>query len=190
MNVVYQVCLSQGVEEWILEAPRDTLLSANKEGICSSIGFLCICFLGTWVGSLLFGHYRQGSPRSLLPRIVFVDLMFWIACIGLSPYFPASRRMANMTYVLFVVAYNTLLVILFWQASYRFPRVSLLHASLSRNGLFMFLASNLMTGATNLSMKTLYASDEVALLVLSAYALAITTLSIFLHHFKITLKFW
>ena len=30
--------LFQGLQEWILEAPRVDLISANKEGICSFAG--------------------------------------------------------------------------------------------------------------------------------------------------------
>jgi glucosaminylphosphatidylinositol acyltransferase len=88
------------------------------------------------------------------------------------------------------VAYNTLLVILFWQTSRKFPALSLLNASFGRNGLFLFLISNLMTGATNLTMHTLYASDITAFAVLSIYLLSVSAIAIFLHINRINLKFW
>jgi phosphatidylinositol glycan class W len=38
----YQVVLSKlGLREYILTHPRDTLISANKEGVCSIFGFFC-----------------------------------------------------------------------------------------------------------------------------------------------------
>ncbi|KAH9921820.1 GWT1-domain-containing protein [Fomitopsis serialis] len=45
--------------------------------------------------------------------------------------------------------------------------------AINKNGLALFLLANLATGVVNLSMKTMYASDAVAMAVLSAYALAI-----------------
>ena len=38
LSPVYQVALYNGLQSWILDAPRVDILSANKEGICSFIG--------------------------------------------------------------------------------------------------------------------------------------------------------
>ena len=70
------------------------------------------------------------------------------------------------------------------------PIESMLMKGLGRNGLFLFLIANLMTGATNLSIHTLYASDLQAFLILSLYLTSLTVVTIFLHKNEITLKFW
>ncbi|KAI0736482.1 GWT1-domain-containing protein [Fomitopsis betulina] len=45
--------------------------------------------------------------------------------------------------------------------------------AINKNGLVLFLLANLATGIVNLSMKTMYASNTVAMGVLSLYALAV-----------------
>ncbi|KZT66714.1 hypothetical protein DAEQUDRAFT_674575 [Daedalea quercina L-15889] len=45
--------------------------------------------------------------------------------------------------------------------------------AINQNGLALFLLANLMTGVVNLSMKTMYAENSVAIVVLSVYALGI-----------------
>ena len=42
----YQLALSSGLEDFILNAERDTFLSMNREGIFGCIGFLCIYQIG------------------------------------------------------------------------------------------------------------------------------------------------
>ena len=58
------------------------------------------------------------------------------------------------------------------------------------NGLFVFLIGNLLTGAVNSLVYSIYTPDTVALLILWAYASLITLLTLTLYWFKIQLKFW
>ena len=51
-----------------------------------------------------------------------------------------------------------------------------INAAINANQLFIFLASNLSTGAINLSMYTLYEAAPMAMLVLSLYVPCITSL--------------
>jgi phosphatidylinositol glycan class W len=77
--------------------------------------------------------------------------------------------------VLWVAAYNTtflfgylvLEITLF--SSGGVPVPSLLEA-VNNNGLAVFLAGNVMTGLINLSMRTMYASDTAAVIILIAYS--------------------
>jgi phosphatidylinositol glycan class W len=64
------------------------------------------------------------------------------------------------------------------------------NASINANQLFVFLISNLSTGAINLSMYTLYASLPVAMLVLSTYLTGVCTVASVLNAFKINTVFW
>lgn len=55
------------------------------------------------------------------------------------------------------------------------PIVTLSH--LSRYGLAVFLAANVLTGCVNTTMRTIYATTPVALSVLTVYSLAVTGLA-------------
>lgn len=98
---------------------------------------------------------------------------------------------ANLTYVIFIVAFNLSLVILF-KLSEKLcgPIDSLLVDGLGRNGLIMFLLANLLTGATNLSIHTLYVSDTVAFIVLLTYLTTLAVAASVLHVYNVTIKFW
>lgn len=57
------------------------------------------------------------------------------------------------------------------------PAVPPLLDAINKNGLAVFLLANLGTGLVNVSMKTMYASDTVALGVLVAYSGGISALA-------------
>ena len=63
--------------------------------------------------------------------------------------------------------------------------------AVNRNQLAFFLLANLMTGAVNLSMRTLYAPTSTAMTVILGYMLALTLVFVLLDRvFDVTLKFW
>jgi phosphatidylinositol glycan class W len=49
--------------------------------------------------------------------------------------------------------------------------------AINNNGLAIFLAGNVLTGLINLSMRTMYASDATAIIVLIAYSGAFCTVA-------------
>ncbi|TFK52782.1 GWT1-domain-containing protein [Heliocybe sulcata] len=124
-----------------------------------------------------------------------------------------SRRLVNLTYILWVAAYNTtfllgylLLELFFFPSPFSksvysptsklkvqadtvmantqaqlVPRQgpALLEA-INRNSLVLFLLAslaNVLTGLINLTLPTMYTSDAVAMIILSAYALAISAVA-------------
>ena len=55
IGVVYEGFLTFGLAEWILsEAARDNLISANREGIASSLGYLALYLAGNVLN--VFGY--------------------------------------------------------------------------------------------------------------------------------------
>lgn len=130
------------LKSWALTAPRTDLLSANKEGVVSSIGYLSIFLLGMETGSsvlprflhptsFLFRtlnslgvHPGNANPRNLLLASlalctgVYVALLtpfLYAPALGLARYLsiPISRRLANLPYVLWIAAFNTGQILLF-----------------------------------------------------------------------------
>lgn len=212
---LYQVALSSyGLEEFVLHGERTDLFSMNKEGICSSLGYFAICSIGTWVGHCLFSLESGGSfwapaaPRAKgkgrsaaeveagrmksLLFLVVLDVAAWaLTYLSATTVSPPSRRMANLTYVLFTLAYNVFLVALLRAIDlYTHGTDSLMLQGLNRNGLLLFLVANLSTGVVNMSMHTIFASDATALLVLSVYVSWLAILAATLQSIGLTFKFW
>ncbi|KAF5350658.1 hypothetical protein D9756_008612 [Leucocoprinus leucothites] len=151
--------------------------------------------------------YRQTSKTAL--EVVSYSIVWWVlfgAVRVLEVYVVGgeggvSRRMVNLSYILWVTAFNTsfflgyftLLDILFHPQPDPTPTNTnlkkptrpvppsppavdntppLLNA-INRHGLLIFLLANLLTGAVNLSMRTMYVRDMWAMSVLSAYSFVV-----------------
>ncbi|KAH7106982.1 GWT1-domain-containing protein [Auriculariales sp. MPI-PUGE-AT-0066] len=114
-----------------------------------------------------------------------------------------SRRLANFPYVIWTAAYNTTALGVYQNLNSNVkkfvsttigkgktlvmepdlqeppppPNVARsppLFEAINKNGLVFFLLANVMTGAVNLSMRTMYAGDTLAMTVLVVYSLVIT----------------
>ncbi|KAG9293785.1 hypothetical protein G9A89_019123 [Geosiphon pyriformis] len=198
--LVYQQLLSRfGLEDFIHHAPRSNIISANKEGLCSFLGYLAIFLL-----ALDTGHYilppdpyyafrenrKSKNPKQKkLAMILFSwSSLWWLAF--LSTYglrIEVSRKMANLPYVLWVAAFNTTSLLFFqlielllfpnyWKTSKKaLPDIM---EAMNFNGLGVFLVANLLTGLINLSIRTLYTDDFTAELVLASYLFLILVIGI------------
>jgi phosphatidylinositol glycan class W len=170
----YQLALSRGgLTEYILEHPRSNVLHANKEGLCSWIGYLALYLIGAWCGSWMLNPRR--SRQELLWRGTMLLAACWLAtwCVSETVQAP-SRRMANAAYVLLTVAVNVQTLLLCAVASFVTPSVPLpLIDAINGNQLAVFLVANLATGAVNLSMRARDQSAPVAMAVLVCYTLTV-----------------
>lgn len=63
-------------------------------------------------------------------------------------------------------------------------------SSINYNGLFYFLFANLLTGLVNMSVKTIYQSNFIAMVILTVYMFVMSAVSYFLYKRKILLKIW
>lgn len=110
--VMYQVSLCQGLQEWILHAPRVDLISANKEGIFSFFGYLSIFLFGLQCGVTIFSKDISQSRVSRWLRIsekeeikqltvqlfTFSAVMWTLfySWVYMYPDYYVSRRMVNL----------------------------------------------------------------------------------------------
>ncbi|KAI9270871.1 GWT1-domain-containing protein [Sporodiniella umbellata] len=177
--VSYQAAMMMGLQDWILNAPRVDLISANKEGVCSFFGYLSIFMFGLQCGELIFENkYIQVSNLRLSPAtslmisslVLHTLVKTWAFFL---PEYSVSRGMANLPYVFWVVALNLELLgaIMFLENNVlqtKNSAPSLLEAA-NINGLFVFLLANIMTGLVNLSMRTLYMNNWSSFLVNICY---------------------
>ncbi|TYZ61190.1 hypothetical protein PybrP1_009882 [[Pythium] brassicae (nom. inval.)] len=187
MVAVYQVYLTQyGGEEFILHAPRDTLFSQNREGILSLAGYTALYMLAVFTGQVIFSYMDNNGGRAmrnirwLALTFAAVTLILVVATfISVRLVARPSRRMMNLSYVLWVMAQSLFLLGVYCaiQVVCMLPRTPVLFKGMSRNQLFVFIVANLLTGATNLSMRTIEASPFVAAGVLSVYMFAVSTLA-------------
>ena len=76
-----------GLEYWIFGADRTNFISANKEGICSFMGYLSMFLIGMGLGKTILPDAptwkdRADVPIALLAEWVLTWLAFWLV----SPY--------------------------------------------------------------------------------------------------------
>jgi len=193
LAVTYQLLLLGGLEHYIIEAPRVDLISMNKEGICSLFGYTSIFFLGVALGGELMRAKPLPEWYGTVGRLLLLDAGLWALLLALDfGGLEVSRRMANLPYVVWVLAYNIPLLVgmLYVDLAVGFARPPVLYEAINRNQLIVFLVANLATGAVNLSMRTLNATVPVALVILGVYAFTVSALAWLLHTLDLTLKFW
>lgn len=177
-----------------------------------------------WLASVL-GQSQENAPQEAikaqvkeglgLSKTTFFHLIKWSglwfifsvwAMWHYGPGLFVSRRMANLAYVVWVCAFNSAQLLLFYLIeAFMFPDLykskdrktekqrmndatSKVMKAFNRNGLAMFLLANLLTGGINMSMKTLFMSDVQAMIVLVSYIGAICATALLLDHYDVPIK--
>ncbi|KAK0731837.1 GPI-anchored wall transfer protein 1 [Lasiosphaeris hirsuta] len=220
LGVLYQVVLeSTELKAFILAGPRTDLLSMNREGIFSFWGYLAIFLAGQDTGMLVL-------PRSLNPSstatpgnqrrrllftmaawsLVWVALYFFCTDYAWGAGLTVSRRIANLPYMLWVVAFNTLLLTSFCLVdTLLFPAfysardtraekeaydtaTSRVLRAYNRNGLAVFLLANLLTGLVNMTVPTLDVGPMPTVGILVGYMAVVTVAAVGLDVYNISIK--
>ena len=232
LSAAYEYALSShGLQDYILHAPRNDLLSANREGVFGCAGYAAVFFAGVALGQLIFGGRGGGGGGGRPSALWWIGLCAWLVAVSAALWgllvalertgLRVSRRMVNLPYVVWTLAYNALLLALFLlgellvhfvekpeskpsavmlskprfrtvQAFRRYfgESCQMLCDALNRNLLAVFLGSNLLTGAVNMSLPTLEASWWQGVAITALYSFSITSLAAAAHHRKLNLKFW
>ncbi|ROT40016.1 GWT1-domain-containing protein [Sodiomyces alkalinus F11] len=121
LGVAYQVLLeSTPLKAYVLTAPRTDLLSANREGVFSFLGYLAIFLAGQDTGMYILPRHinprRDADPatqRTTLLMTMAVWSAIWSALYFLTTSYTwgdglsVSRRLANLPYVFWVAAFNS-----------------------------------------------------------------------------------
>lgn len=127
LSCTFQAVLdSTSVTPYILTAPRQNLLSQNREGLVSIWGYLSMFLVGQAVGLDILPRSRSRisrsifglqSSRSLLTRLLTWSLWYSVLLFLVISYttlgLQVSRRLANLPYVLWVSAFNCAQLALF-----------------------------------------------------------------------------
>ncbi|KAF0715588.1 hypothetical protein AaE_011297 [Aphanomyces astaci] len=195
----YQVGLtSYGIADFIFHAPRVDLFSQNREGIFSLCGYLPLYLLSVAIGQVIFSTSNSTTSRHLVrgdrwvvAKLFMIGMTAWgVTSLATKHLTPPSRRLINVPYVGWIVWQGVL--VLTTHSAYLHlcmsPRVPLIFTGISRNQLFVFLIANLITGAVNLSMQTLYAPPVVGFGIMLLYLFAVSVLAVGLEWFHIKVK--
>lgn len=127
VSCIHQMILdTNSTTTFILTAPRDDLLSQNREGVFSMLGYLSIFLIGQAVGLDILP--RTGSKLSTFIFGIKTDRLLLIRLSAWSAWFSAllflaisyntlglqvSRRLVNLPYILWVSAFNCAQIALF-----------------------------------------------------------------------------
>jgi phosphatidylinositol glycan class W len=220
LSVLYQVVLeSTSLKAYILLAPRLDLISMNREGLFSFIGYLSIFLAGQDAGMYMLPRRinpnstsTPGTQRNTLLLTMIVWSSIWTALYYFSTNpvrgagLDVSRRMANLPYVLWIVAFNNgqilafcLIDSLFFPSFYNAQdartekeayetATSRVLRSFNRNGLAVFLIANLMTGLVNMTVPTLDVGPVATMGILVGYAAVVTGVAVALDAWNISVK--
>jgi len=220
LGVLYQVVLdSTDLKAYILAGPRTDLLSMNREGIFSFWGYLAIFLAGQDVGMLALP--RRLNPRTTTTAAAQQTTLLWTlaawSAVWGALYFlctdyaygaglTVSRRLANLPYVLWVVASNTALLSVFYlidilsfpsfygahdartEKEWYLTATSWVIRAYNRNGLAIFLAANLLTGLVNMTVPTLDVGPLATLGILVGYMSVLTAVAVGLDAYDISIK--
>ncbi|KAH6853330.1 GPI-anchored wall transfer protein 1 [Chaetomium sp. MPI-CAGE-AT-0009] len=217
LGVLYQVVLeSTGLKAYILAGPRIDILSMNREGIFSFVGYLAIFLAGQDTGMLVLPRSLARDGASSRRRALVLNLAGWSA-VWIALYLvctdytygaglTASRRLANLPYILWVVASNSALMLAFCLVdTLLFPTfykaqdakaekeaydtaTSRVLKAYNRNGLAIFLLANLLTGLVNMTVRTLDVGRIPTMGILGGYMAVLTGAAVGLDMYDITIK--
>lgn len=193
----FQYWLSHGLNVYLLSDERGTdILSKNKEGIFSILGYWGLYLVGVQLGYYLFFGNRPATASRTIKwarvRVSFISLVFWLVTVLLDRHVErVSRRMCNLAYVTLVLAENLqALAILMLSDFTAGSKISALEEALNRNLLGSFLLANLLTGLVNLYVDTLFTPSLSALVILLAYAYCLSIITGIADFYGVKLKFW
>ena len=194
--------IESGPRQWningngIINGIAETLVNffyANREGILGCLGYLALHFCSEDVGHYCLWSCNDGAEAKSRQG----KRLLQTACIGWTFHFilasilniPASRRSTNATFCLWTLSHNVTILFFSWLAFQLSANDSNstrtfdgqnppIFAAVNRHGLIIFLLANLMTGAVNLTMDTLEASDRTALIVILLYLFCVGVVAI------------
>lgn len=209
ITIGHEISLQKGLQDFVLRSDNrmENLVTMNKEGICSLFGYFSIFLFGQSFGYFvlpgrkthnnLFGA-SQGSTKTkwtvtcnqgLILATVLFHGCFWY-CQNSFLVGSVSRRLANASYVMWVVSYNSSMLLAYYWINAAFPNASTspILLAINKNGLAIFLLANVTTGLINMSINTLEQGNMVAVGILVAYGLVWVVAAMLLDKYRLYIK--
>uniref|UniRef100_A0A1E1W172 Phosphatidylinositol-glycan biosynthesis class W protein n=1 Tax=Pectinophora gossypiella TaxID=13191 RepID=A0A1E1W172_PECGO len=185
--LTHEFLLYNGLQSWVFSnAPRTDLISANREGIASCLGYTTLYLFAVYVKQVLD---NKTTPRYVvLVKFVSIITIFWVLLYILAISRPVSRVLANTSYCLYVSATILTILTLFYFFEVLFQQkdkkiyfiVPMIISAVNQNGLLYFLVANLLTGIINLSICTLFVPKMESFLIVNCYMIITIALTVLL----------
>ncbi|CAJ0586804.1 unnamed protein product, partial [Mesorhabditis spiculigera] len=191
-SALHQLLLGLGNEEWILadNEPRDTLISANREGICSLMGYIALYYFASSIGKFITttGCRIRNWLQCNLWLYLFAVMFFFLQKGSEMAFGLPSRRITNLPYIfsqLCILTYSLglclsvqMVALTGWAAN--MPHFGTdekpwsgvqpcLLTAVNKAGIAFFLLGNVLTGIVNMSTKTSDVDDASATGILIVY---------------------
>ncbi|KAJ3275912.1 Cullin-2 [Terramyces sp. JEL0728] len=180
----YQYVLSNyGLENYILHGPRIDLISMNREGIYSLLGYYSIFLIAASLGSELLTLAWDDK----LQRNRFFVIFKYLVCTSIGLYisiandWKVSRRMANLPYTM----WSSWVCVGFLAGFFiidtfiaPFNHTPVIFASVNRNQLAIFLLANVFTGLT-INFEELFENFRIELLSLFLYNSQVNAIALY-----------
>lgn len=140
-----------GGADYVLNAPRTSLVAANKEGLASLPGYLALCLLGQGLGRYLLAAKTPAEWHGAVSRLIAISLVAgaFISVAASLWGMPPSRRMSNAAYVAWVVGASTLALAILLASALCIPGTPqlILVRAVNANQLPLFLLVCLFIGS-------------------------------------------
>lgn len=198
-----------GVSDFILDESNrnNNMLTMNKEGAFSFLGYLSIFIFGQSFGSFVLT--KRKTPNNLLginfsrrpylfltvtptQGLTYMSIISWTLfsfCRDSVHVGSVSRRLANLAYILMTLSFNSVFLL---GCSIMEKVLGPLHLqiydSINRNGLAVFLIANVCTGFVNTTVNTLEAGPRLTNGILLVYGLFWVLIAKVLDHYKIYIR--
>lgn len=181
--IIHEFILCCGVQQWVFgNTPRDSIFSANREGLSSCLGYVAMYLFASHLKDELMNKrvvknmYYNGTRIDItLLKLILSSFILWILTFSLDYLKTASRTLANAAYCIFIESILTTVVAILYffekyfyneKGNFKMPKII---ENVNSNGLLYFLIANLITGAINLSIRTLLVSSFMTFVVLNVY---------------------
>jgi phosphatidylinositol glycan class W len=180
--VFYEIALNLGLEKYILEAPRTDLISMNREGIFSFLGYYAIFLLAVDLGYRIRDKEWKVALEILFRNFLISAVFSWNAYYN---GIQVSRRMANMQYVVWIytICVGGITLVGVIDLIFPSPTPRIIEA-VNRNQLFVFLIANVLTGLVNLTIDTLNQDNLSSLMILSCYIITVSVVALMVKDLK------
>ncbi|KAL1437741.1 hypothetical protein MTO96_048606 [Rhipicephalus appendiculatus] len=210
----YEACLLfTPLASFLDSDDRSGFLAANKEGLASIAGYVAL-HLAAAATARTLGYKPRNSARDWvvtgLQAAGVSGAAFAVTYVMHTAVDPVSRRLANVSYCLWMYSLGTFSLVVSIVASFfrvaLLPRdahvdynlfavadpddddVDILWKSVNYNGMAVFLLANILTGLVNVFFHPRTASDPVCVVTLICYIYAVCMFAVILHRKKIKLK--
>jgi phosphatidylinositol glycan class W len=157
---------------------RMNFIDANREGIFSLGGYVCLYLIGIYIGRLVMTNERDQQFQYMSIRFTISTII--LCGISSNP----SRKLCNLSYISSTTGLACMCMAGFSVVQWLLLRKglfieSILLKNVNQKGLDTFLFANVFTGIINLNINTIDTSNFISLMIILIYMFIVTVFAYF-----------